>query len=72
MEIHEYTVDADNQRVVAKASIQWTWRRSKKSWREEFTCTLDFDDWLRVSTFVVESNPPENSCVMLAVEDTMV
>jgi hypothetical protein len=69
MQIHEYTDDADKRRVVVKANVRWTWRRSKKSWREEFTCTLDFDEWLKVSKFVVESSPPEHNCVMLAVED---
>jgi len=72
MQIYECTEDADKQQVVVKAGVRWTWRRSKKSWREEFTCTLDFDEWLKVSRFVVESSPPENNCVMLAVEDMTV
>jgi hypothetical protein len=69
MQIHECSADVDNLQVFIKAGVQWTWRRSKKSWREEFTCTLNFDEQLKVTRFVVESSPPKMSCVMLAVDD---
>jgi hypothetical protein len=67
---HTCDVRADKQQVVVKASVQWTWRVSRKSWREDFTCTLDFDEMLKVKGFLVSSNPPEECCVMRAVDGT--
>jgi hypothetical protein len=72
MQLYQCDVYADKLRVVIKASVQWTWRASKQSWREVFTCTLDFDELLKVKGFVVESSPPESSCVMLATDGTAV
>jgi len=68
IQLHQCDIDVDKQQVIIKASLQWTWRRSKNSWMEEFTCTLDFDDRLKVKGFIVKSSPPENTCVMLAVD----
>jgi len=68
MRFHDCHVYADKSQVVVKASVQWTWRVSKRSWRENFTCTLDFDERLKVKRFIVVSNPPEESCVMLAID----
>ena len=67
---HKCDVRADKLQVVVTASVQWTWRVSRKSWREDFTCTLDFDELLKVKGFVVASNAPEAFCVMRAVDST--
>lgn len=72
MQFYNCDVFADQMQVVMKASVRWTWKVSKKSWREDFTCTLDFDEGLKVKRFVVRSNPPASTCVMLAVDSTTV
>lgn len=68
MRFYECHVYADRSQVIIKASVQWTWRVSRRSWRENFTCILDFDEWLKVKGFVVKSNAPEDSCVLLAID----
>jgi len=65
---YKFDVHPDKLQVVITASVQWTWKVSKKSWREDFACTLDFDEWLKVKGLVVRSNAPETSCVLLAVD----
>jgi hypothetical protein len=69
MQLHGYDVYADKLQVVIKASVQWTWKVSKKSWREDFTCTIDFDELLKVKAYSVKSNPPEENCIMRAIDE---
>lgn len=68
MKLHECTVISTESKVVMKANVRWTWRKSKRSWREEFTCTLHFDENKKVKGFVVKTDPPKASCVMHAVD----
>lgn len=68
MRFHDCIVHADKSQVVIKASVRWTWRMSRRSWLEEFTCTLGFDENLKVKSYIVETNSTEDSCVMLAID----
>lgn len=58
------------QQVVVKASVKWTWKASGKSWREEFTCTLDYDENGEVISFVMRTTSGPGTCVMRAVDPT--
>ncbi|KAJ7490556.1 hypothetical protein FB451DRAFT_621919 [Mycena latifolia] len=66
-EVHAKTV-VDAYRVAVTASVQWTWRLSGRSWREEFLCTLEYDDHLKIVAMIVETNSPPGTCVMRAVD----
>ncbi|KAJ7740222.1 hypothetical protein DFH07DRAFT_778450 [Mycena maculata] len=66
MEIHGRTV-ADQQ-VVVNASARWTWRTSGRSWKEEFVCTLDYDEHLKVVRMIIETKSGPGTCVMRAVD----
>lgn len=68
MQIHWTKVDLEKSSVVVRASVRWTWKISGNSWREEFTCTLGFDEQAKVKQFIVESDVPKSSCVMHAVD----
>ena len=65
---HEMLARPECRQVVAKASIIWTWRHSGRSWKEDFTCTLNYDDQLRVKHFFVRTTSPPSTCVMMAVD----
>ncbi|KAJ6583906.1 hypothetical protein DFH09DRAFT_263422 [Mycena vulgaris] len=65
--IHAQTV-VDPYRVAVNASVQWTWRSSGRSWREDFLCTLDYDDHLKIIGMIVETNSPPGTCIMRAVD----
>jgi hypothetical protein len=65
---HDMHVRPEVLQVVAKASIIWTWRHSGRSWKEDFTCTLDYDDQLKVKHFLVRTTSPPGTCVMMAVD----
>jgi hypothetical protein len=67
-ERHETNVFPEAQQVVTKASVIWTWKHSGRSWTEEFTCTFDFDDQLKVKRFLVRTTSPPGTCVMMANE----
>lgn len=70
MELHGLPiVDAGEKQVKMVASVTWTWRRSKRSWVEEFTWTLDYDEQLKIICFIVETTSPRGTCVMKAVDD---
>lgn len=68
MELKECTAYSAESKVVMKANVRWTWRVSKRSWREEFTCTLHFDENKKIKSFVIKTDPPKASCVMHAVD----
>lgn len=68
MQIHSTRVDLEKSCVVLRASVRWTWKISGNSWREEFTCTLGFDEQAKVKRFIVETDIPKSSCVMHAVD----
>ncbi|KAJ7858161.1 hypothetical protein B0H13DRAFT_1475108, partial [Mycena leptocephala] len=65
--IHKQTVVGANQ-VAVNASVQWTWRSSGRSWREDFLCTMDYDDHLKVVSIVVETTSAPGTCVMRAID----
>jgi hypothetical protein len=65
---HDMVVRPEVRQVVARASVIWTWRHSGRSWKEDFTCTLDFDDQLKVKHFLVRTTSPPSTCVMMAVD----
>ncbi|KAJ7696690.1 hypothetical protein B0H17DRAFT_390030 [Mycena rosella] len=67
MKIHERTV-VDPHRVAVTASVQWTWRLSGRSWREDFLCTLEYDDHLKIVGMIVETRSAQGTCVMRAVD----
>lgn len=65
---HSRTVVGPSQ-VAVNGSVQWTWRSSGRSWREDFLCTLDYDDNLKVVGMVVETHSAPGTCVMRAVDE---
>ncbi|KAF8215053.1 hypothetical protein K438DRAFT_1705525 [Mycena galopus ATCC 62051] len=68
MKIHNRTIVEPNQ-VAVKASVQWTWRSSGRTWVEEFLCTLDYDDQLKVVGMIIETNSGPGTCIMRAVDE---
>lgn len=59
-------IDAENRRVVVPASVVWKWRRSGRQFREIFTWTLEFDDNMKITSFVVKTI--SGTCVMRATD----
>ncbi|KAL0946787.1 hypothetical protein HGRIS_012960 [Hohenbuehelia grisea] len=66
---HRTDVYEGANRVVIFASVHWQWRTSGRSWREDFTCTLEFDDHLKIKTFVILTESSPQTCVMHAVDN---
>ncbi|THU80548.1 hypothetical protein K435DRAFT_785397 [Dendrothele bispora CBS 962.96] len=52
--------------VILTASVQWTWKCSGNSWREDFTCVLEYDDFVKVTSFVVRTDSLPETCVLRA------
>ncbi|RDB14619.1 hypothetical protein Hypma_016446 [Hypsizygus marmoreus] len=69
-DLHQKTISADpaTGKVVLEGSIVWTWKKSGRRWTEDFTCTLVFDDLLKIVSFVVKTESPPATCVMRAVD----
>lgn len=65
---HSLVVHEDTRQVVVTASVTWTWKASGKSWREDFTCTLGFDENCKVISFVMKTTSGPGTCVMRAVD----
>lgn len=63
--------DAKARRVVVGASVTWMWRRSGREWDEDFTCTLEFDENYKISSFVVKTDSAPETCVMRAVDSAV-
>ncbi|KAJ7845426.1 hypothetical protein B0H14DRAFT_3455057 [Mycena olivaceomarginata] len=68
MKVHMQTVVEPNQ-VAVNASVRWTWRSSGRSWTEDFLCTLEYDDSLKVVGMIVETNSAPGTCIMRAVDE---
>ena len=68
MRLHHRHVCPDALRVVLSASVTWTWKESGKSWREDFTCTLDYDDQILVKGFAIQTESGQQTCLMFAVD----
>ncbi|KAJ7606573.1 hypothetical protein DFH06DRAFT_240254 [Mycena polygramma] len=66
-QIHTRTVVGTYQ-VAVNASVRWTWRCSGRSWREDFLCTLEYDDNLKIVSMIIATNSPPGTCVMRAVD----
>jgi hypothetical protein len=73
LNIHTVVPHPAQARVIAKGSVVWTWKRSGRSWREDFTCTLVFEDSdpaaLRILSFMVITESAPGTCVMHAVDE---
>lgn len=67
---HAVSADPITRRVLVKGSVIWTWKRSRRSWKEDFSCTLVFDDSeaLKISNFTVLTESGPGTCVMRAVD----
>jgi hypothetical protein len=67
---HAVAVDPYSRRVIVKGSVNWTWKKSGRSWQEDFSCTLVFDDSdpLKIANFVVKTENGAKACVMQAVD----
>lgn len=61
-------VNEEMRQVIVTASVRWTWKASGVSWKEDFTCTLDYDSSVKVVSFVVRTDSSANTCVMRAVD----
>ncbi|KAF9465340.1 hypothetical protein BDZ94DRAFT_1126114, partial [Collybia nuda] len=65
---HSITPDPTTRSVVVKASVVWTWKQSGHKWKEEFVCTLTFDDALQIVSLTVRTESGPGTCVMRAVD----
>ncbi|KAF5377865.1 hypothetical protein D9615_006746 [Tricholomella constricta] len=68
LRMHQRTleVDAAARRVVVQGCVTWTWKRSGRSWVEEFTCTMGFDEALKIVSFAVRTESASKTCIMQA------
>ncbi|KAK7022163.1 hypothetical protein R3P38DRAFT_3195550 [Favolaschia claudopus] len=55
--------------VVVNACVKWTWRTSGRSWTEDFLCTLEYDDNLKVTSMIMETTSESGTCVMRAIDE---
>ncbi|KAF8625987.1 hypothetical protein AX17_006711 [Amanita inopinata Kibby_2008] len=60
--------DPNTSTVTADASITWTWRHSRRCWREDFICTICFDESLKIISLNVQTVSEPETCVMRAVD----
>lgn len=62
------TIDVDpyKRTVVFEGSVTWKWKKSGRSWVEDFTCTLAFDDLLKIVSYVVRTDSTPQTCLMRA------
>lgn len=65
---HSFTADVPERTVVLVASVVWTWKRSGRSWVEDFTCTLVFDDAAKIVSLTVRTDSGPGTCVLRAVD----
>lgn len=68
MRVYKCNIDEQEGRAEVKASVQWTWRASHRSWRELFSCTLIFDESRKVKAYIMQTDSPKSTCVMHAVD----
>ncbi|KAG5734058.1 hypothetical protein E4T56_gene15501 [Termitomyces sp. T112] len=61
-------IDADpfTRTVIFEGSITWKWKKSGRSWIEDFTCTLAFDELLKIVSYVVRTDSASKTCLMRA------
>ncbi|KAF8074049.1 hypothetical protein FPV67DRAFT_784034 [Lyophyllum atratum] len=58
--------DISTRTVVFEGNVTWTWKKSGRSWVEDFTCTLAFDELLKIVSFSVRTDSEIQTCVMRA------
>ncbi|KAF4617626.1 hypothetical protein D9613_006223 [Agrocybe pediades] len=61
-------VDASKRRVSVTAESTWTWKRSGRKFREEFTWTIDYDESMKIVSFIIRTLSGPGTCVMRAVD----
>ncbi|KAJ3555813.1 hypothetical protein NP233_g12118 [Leucocoprinus birnbaumii] len=59
---------ARERTVTTSASVTWRWKKSGRSWNEDFTCTLEFDEHSKICNFVVVTESSPSTCVMRAID----
>ncbi|KAG6889849.1 hypothetical protein C0992_003828 [Termitomyces sp. T32_za158] len=59
-------VDSYARNVVFEGSVTWKWKKSGRSWVEDFTCTLVFDEVLKIVNYVVRTDSASQTCLMRA------
>ncbi|KAG6845066.1 hypothetical protein H0H87_001128 [Tephrocybe sp. NHM501043] len=66
--VHKRTIDVNpfTRTVVFEGSVTWKWKKSGRSWVEEFTCTLLFDELLKIVSYAVRTDSPLKTCLMRA------
>ena len=61
-------IDVESRRAVVELSANWTWRKSGRSWTEDFTWDLEFDEGMKIVNFVVRTTSDPATCLMRAVD----
>lgn len=67
---HSFQAFASQSRVVSISSIQWRWRSSGNTWTEDVSCTFEYDEQLKLKSFIVKTQSAEDTCVLRAVDRT--
>jgi hypothetical protein len=68
IQLHSQVVSKGSRSVTTTASVTWRWKKSGRTWNEDFTCTLEFDDHLKICNFLVTTESSPSTCVMRAVD----
>ncbi|KAF9443897.1 hypothetical protein P691DRAFT_796952 [Macrolepiota fuliginosa MF-IS2] len=65
---HSTSANSAARSVTTTASVTWRWKKSGRSWNEDFTCTLEFDDHFKICSFLVTTESSPSTCIMRAVD----
>jgi hypothetical protein len=65
------SADLDARRITFTGSVTWTWKKSGRSWREDFSCTVAFDEALKITHFGVRTESDTKTCIMRAVDESI-
>ncbi|KAF8654681.1 hypothetical protein AX16_003471 [Volvariella volvacea WC 439] len=66
--VHSVHIDPSSRKSIISASVTWMWKKSRRSWTEDFTCTLEYDENYKIVSFLVCTNSGPGTCVMRAVD----
>jgi len=61
-------IDANSRHAIVELSADWTWRKSGRTWTEDFTWDLEFDEGMKITNFVVRTTSDPATCLMRAVD----
>ncbi|KAF9533201.1 hypothetical protein CPB83DRAFT_846037 [Crepidotus variabilis] len=61
-------VDVEARRVELEASAVWKWKTSGRSWTEDFSWALEYDEKLKITSFIVTTTSEPTTCAMRAVD----